>query len=67
MTTLIGIIPSLFLFTSIGSGLEEIIDQNIEAPGIKDIINSPSIYIPLIAFFSLVVITIFLRKIFYNK
>ena len=67
MTTLIGIIPSLFLFTSIGSGLEEIIDQNIEAPGIKDIINSPSIYIPLIAFFSLVVITIFLRKLFYNK
>ena len=67
MTTLIGIIPSLFLFTSIGSGLEEIIDQNIEAPGIKDIINSPSIYIPLIAFFSLVVITIFLRKIFYKK
>ena len=30
--TLIGIIPQIFLICSIGSGLEKIIDQNLEAP-----------------------------------
>ena len=66
-STLLGMIPSLFLVISIGSGLEEIIDQNLEAPSIIDLITSPSIYIPMIAFFGLLGITIFFRKIFYNN
>ena len=66
-STLLGMIPSLFLIISIGSGLEEIIDQNLEAPSIVDLIASPSIYIPLIAFFALLGITIFLRNLFYKN
>jgi len=65
--TLIGIIPQIFLAVSIGSGFEKIIDQNSEVPGITEIIFSPDIYIPLIAFFSLILVTIFLRKIFYKN
>ena len=65
--TLIGIIPQIFLAVSIGSGLEKIIDQNSEAPGIMDLIFSKDIYIPILAFFGLVIITIFIRKIFYKK
>ena len=65
--TLIGIVPGTFLITSIGSGLEKIIDQNSEVPGITEIIFSPDIYIPLVAFFSLILVTIFLRKIFYKN
>ncbi len=65
--TLIGIIPQIFLTVSIGSGLEKIIYQNSEVPGITEIIFSPEIYIPLLAFFSLILITIFLRKIFYKN
>jgi len=65
--TLIGIIPQLFLVCSIGSGLEKIIDQNMEPPGIMQIINSPDIYIPLVVFVCLIIITIFLRKIFYKS
>ena len=65
--TLIGMIPSLFLLVSIGSGLEKIIDQNIKAPNMIDLITSPSIYIPLIGFFTLLVITISLRKVFYRN
>ena len=64
--TLIGIIPQVFLTVSIGSGLEKIIDQNSEVPAIYDIIFSPDIYIPIIAFFALVLITIFLRRLFYK-
>jgi len=65
--TLIGIIPQIFLAVSIGSGFEKIIDQNSEVPSISEIIYSPDIYIPLVSFFTLILITIFLRKIFYKN
>ena len=65
--TLIGLSPSVFLICSIGSGLEKIIDQNLEAPSILDLFSSRDIYIPLIIFACLVIITIILRKIFYKK
>ena len=65
--TLIGIIPQIFLAVSIGSGLEKIIDQNSEIPSITDIIFSADIYIPILAFFGLILITIILRKLFYKN
>ena len=65
--TFIGIIPQIFLVVSIGSGLEEVINQNLNPPGIMDIISSPSIYLPLGIFLTLIIITIFLRKLFYKK
>ena len=65
--TIIGLIPSLFIVVSIGSGLEEVIDKNLEAPSLIDLIVSPSIYIPMIAFFALLLTTIFIRKIFFKK
>ena len=65
--TLVGIIPQIFLVVSIGSGLEQVIHDNLEMPGIKDIIFFPDIYIPLIIFVILVVVTLILRKNFYNK
>ena len=64
--TLIGIIPQIFLGVSIGNGLEKIIDQNSEVPAITDIIFSADIYVPILAFFGLIIVTIFLRKIFYK-
>jgi len=64
--TFIGIIPQIFLIVSIGSGLEKIIDQNAELPKIIDIIFSPDIYIPISAFFVLIIFTIVLRKLFYK-
>ena len=66
-STFLGMIPSLFILISIGSGLEEIIDQNLEAPSIIDLLTSPSIYTPMTAFFALLGITIFFRKIFYKN
>ena len=66
-STFLGLVPSLFLVISIGSGLEEIIDKNLQAPSMFDLITSSSIYIPIIAFFGLIGITIFFRNIFYKK
>ena len=65
--TFIGIAPQLFLICSIGSGLEKIIENNLQAPSILQIIKSPDIYLPLIIFAFLVIVTIFLRKKFYKK
>ena len=65
--TFIGIIPQIFLAVSIGSGLEKIIEENIDVPNMIDIIYSPDIYLPLLAFICLILITIFLRKLFYKK
>ena len=65
--SLIGIVPQIFLAVSIGSGLEKIIVQNSELPKITEVIFSPEIYIPILAFFSLVLTTIFLRKSFYKN
>jgi len=67
IATFLGIIPQIFLAVSIGSGIEKVIDQNSEVPGIIDIIFSPDIYIPLLAFFVLIVISIIFRKKFYKS
>ena len=65
--TIIGLIPQLFLIVSIGSGLEKIIEQNLETPTIKDLILSPEIYLPLIGFIALIIISLILRKLFYKN
>ncbi len=65
--TLIGIIPQIFLAVSIGSGIEKLIDKNLEAPGFLELILSAEIYIPLIGFFILVILSIIGRRIFYKK
>ena len=67
LATLIGIIPQVFLVVSIGSGLETIISQNLKPPSTIDIISSPTIYLPLGTFFFLIIITVFLRSVFYKK
>ena len=67
LATIIGIIPQVFLMVSIGSGLEKIIKQNLEAPRARDLIFSPDIYVPLIGFFLLIILTIILKKFFYKK
>ena len=65
--TFVGMVPQLFIVTTIASGLEKIIDQNLEAPGIVEIVTNPEIYYPLIIFLCLIILTIFLRKIFYKN
>ena len=66
-STLLGITPSIFIICSLGEGLEKIINENIKAPSFVDLVTSPEIYIPLIFFIFFVVLTIFLRKLFYRN
>ena len=64
--TLLGMIPQLFIMVSIGSGLEKIIKTNNSPPSFFEIIASKDIYLPLIAFIAIVVISIFLKKKLYK-
>tara|TARA_B100000767_G_C19580983_1_gene457285 strand:- start:48 stop:767 length:720 start_codon:yes stop_codon:yes gene_type:complete len=66
-STLLGIVPQTFLIVSIGSGLEKIINKNLEAPKIIDIIYAPEIFVPILAFAALIIATIIARKIFYKS
>ena len=65
--TFIGLFPQIFLSVAIGSGLEKIIEENTEVPNFTDIIFSPDIYLPILAFVCLVLMTIFFRKLFYKN
>ena len=67
LATLIGMTPQLFLVASIGSGLEKVIDQNVEPPNVMDLITSSEIYIPILAFVILLLFTILVRNFFYKK
>ena len=64
-STLFGLIPSVFVINALGEGFENIIKQNKD-PSFVSIIAEPSIYIPLIGFFTILVISYFLKKNFFK-
>ena len=47
--------------------INEIIQKNIEAPSLIEILLSPEIYIPIIAFIILLIAGIFIKNIFYKN
>ena len=67
VSTVIGISPQIFLIASIGSSLEKILNMEEEMPKISEIIFLPSIYIPIVIFIFLIILSMFLKKIFYKK
>ena len=64
--TFLGIIPQIFIIASLGSGLDKIIEQNETAPSIIDLLFSPEIYIKILGFIFIVLVTIIIRKFFYK-
>ena len=64
--TFLGTIPSLFIISSLGHGLEMAVKENSEAISFVELILLPEIFIPIICFLLLVLITIVARKIFYK-
>ena len=62
--SILGMTPQLFVYVALGSGLENIINENIEAPSFFSIIFSEEIYLPIVAFIILIIIGIFTKKRF---
>ena len=65
--SLIGMYPQFFIWVALGSGLDKIIENNLEAPSFAELLFSPDIYIPIIGFIFLLVIGIILKNIFYKE
>ena len=65
IATLVGILPTTFVTVALGSGIEKIIDQNAELSFLP-VIQSPEIYLPIIAFFILLLSTFFVKKFFFK-
>ena len=65
--SLIGMTPQLFVGASIGAGIEKVIDLNEDLPNLLTILSSKDIYIPIISFIFLIILTYLLRKKFYKN
>ena len=65
--SLLGMYPQIFLWTALGEGLNTIIEKNVEAPSIFEILFSSEIYVPIIGFLILLVIGIIIKNIFYKN
>jgi len=65
--TFIGILPSIFILVSVGSGISNAIFYFDEIPRLSTLILLPEIYLPMIGFFGILLISIFLKKFFPKK
>ena len=59
--TIIGIMPSIFIMVSLGSGIYEAIYVFEEFPSLLSLIFLPEIYFPILGFFILVILSIILK------
>jgi len=63
--TFLGIIPTTFVTVALGSGIENVIDQNAEL-NFLSVFLSPEIYLPIIGFFILLIIAFFIKRFFFK-
>ncbi len=63
--TFLGIIPATFVTVALGSGIENIIDQNAELNFLTVFLSS-EIYLPIIGFFILLIIAFFIKRFFFK-
>jgi len=65
IATFVGSMPSMFVTVSLGSGIENVIDQNITL-SIATVLLSPEIYIPIIAFFIILIVAFLIKKLYFK-
>ena len=65
--SIIGMSPQIFVGASLGAGINEIIQKNIEFPSLLDLIFSVEIYLPIIAFIILLIIGIIIKNIYFRN
>ena len=65
VATFLGIIPATFVTVSLGSGIEDIIDQNAKFSFMSAFL-SPEIYLPIIGFFIILFSAFFIKKIYFK-
>ena len=66
IATFVGSMPSMFVTVALGSGIEKVIDQNVEL-NVSTVLFSSEIYIPIIAFFIILFIAFVIRKFYFKR
>ena len=64
--TFLGIIPTTFVTVALGSGIENIIDQNAEL-NFLSVFLSPEIYLPIIGFVVILIIAFVIKKYYFKQ
>jgi len=65
VATFIGCLPSMFVTVALGSGIEKVIHQNSEL-SLSNVLFSPDIYIPIIAFIIIIIIAFIIKKFYFK-
>ena len=65
IATFIGSLPSMFVTVALGSGIEKVIDENVQL-SFYTVLFSPEIYIPIIAFFIILIIAFIIKKFYFR-
>ncbi len=65
-STLLGLIPTVFIINSLGSGVETLIVGN-DTLNLIDILFAPEIYIPILFFLSFIFLSLFLKNKFFKN
>ena len=65
-STLLGIIPGIFIITSLGAGVGNFIGKNESIVWI-DLIKDPKIYFPILIFIIVLLVTVIVNKFFFNN
>ncbi len=66
IATFIGSLPSMFVTVALGSGIEKVIDENVQL-SFYTVLFSPEIYIPIIAFFIILIIAFIIKKFYFKQ
>ena len=66
IATFIGSMPSMFVTVSLGSGIENVIDQN-ESLSIFTVLSSPEIYLPIIGFLIILIVAVVIKKHYFKQ
>ncbi len=66
VATFFGIIPTTFVTVALGSGIENIIDQNAELNFLL-VFLSPEIYLPICGFFVLLILGFIVKKFYFKN
>ena len=65
VATFVGSLPSMFVTVALGSGIENVIDQNKNLDTLT-VISSPDIYLPIIGFFIILISAFVIKKFFFE-
>ena len=66
VATFFGVIPTTFVTVALGSGIENIIDQNVELNFLL-VFLSPEIYLPICGFFVLLILGFIVKKFYFKN